>query len=138
MTTVIVWDFDDANRRRVVRTLVSTGSPWESKVGYSRAVVVGDWIFISGTAGAGADVYAQTRDALTTIERVLEDNGFALADVVQSRLAVADFEHWEDAARAHGEVYSEIRPAFSLVHALPFVDPSILVEVEAVALRPQS
>jgi len=118
-----------------MRRLISTGSPWESKVGYSRAVVVGDMIFISGTAGEGEDVYAQTSDALSTIEAVLLENDFALADVVWSRLAVADFEHWEDAARAHGEVYGDIRPAFSLVHALPFVDETILVEVEAVAVR---
>lgn len=118
-----------------MRTLISTGSPWEPKVGYSRAVIVGNTIYISGTAGKGPDVYSQTKDALTTIEAVLTDNGFAMADVVQSRLAVADFEHWEDAARAHGEVYHAIRPAFSLVHALPFVEDSILVEVEAIAVR---
>lgn len=118
-----------------MRQLVSTGSPWEPKVGYSRAVVVDDTIYISGTAGKGPDVYAQTRDALSIIEKVLSDNGFSLSDVVQSRLVVADFEHWEDAARAHGEVYGKIRPAFSLVHALPFVDDSILVELEAVAVR---
>lgn len=118
-----------------MRKLVSTGSPWESKVGYSRAVIVGDMIFISGTAGDGDDVYAQTSHALATIEKVLTENDFAMADVVQSRLAVADFERWEDAARAHGEVYGDIRPAFSLVHALPFVDDAILVEVEAVAMR---
>ncbi|MFF5405847.1 RidA family protein [Streptomyces misionensis] len=118
-----------------MRQLISTGSPWETKVGYSRAVIVGDTIYISGTAGEGPDVYAQTRAALATIEKVLTGNGFALADVVQSRLAVADFEHWQDAARAHGEVYGQIRPAFSLVHALPFVEDSILVEVEAVAVR---
>jgi len=118
-----------------MRKLISTGSPWESKVGYSRAVIVNDTIYISGTAGKGPNAYTQTRDALGTVEKVLTDNGFTLADVVQSRLVVADFEHWEDAARAHGEVYGEIRPAFSLVHALPFVDDSILVEVEAVAIR---
>ncbi|KEZ02704.1 endoribonuclease L-PSP [Burkholderia sp. MSh2] len=114
---------------------ISTGSPWEPKVGYSRAVVVDNTIYISGTAGKGDDVYAQTRDALATIEQVLTGSGFSLADVVQSRLVVADFDHWEDAARAHGEIYGEIRPAFSLVHALPFVDPGILVEVEAIAVR---
>lgn len=118
-----------------MRTLISTGSPWEPKVGYSRAVIVNDTIFISGTAGKGSDVYAQTRDALATIETVLTENGFALADVVQSRLVVADFEHWQDAARAHGEIYNAIRPAFSLVHALPFVEDAILVEVEAIAVR---
>ncbi len=118
-----------------MRQRISTGSPWEPRVGYSRAVVVDDTIYISGTAGKGADVYAQTRDALATIEKVLTDSGFSLSDVVQSRLVVADFDHWEDAARAHGEIYGEIRPAFSLVHALPFVDPEILVEVEAIAVR---
>jgi enamine deaminase RidA (YjgF/YER057c/UK114 family) len=118
-----------------MRKLISTGSPWEPKVGYSRAVVSGKTVYISGTAGEGPNVYAQTRDALATIERVLVENGFALSDVVYSRLVVADFEQWEDAARAHGEVYGEIRPAFSLVHALPFVEDTILVEVEAVAVQ---
>ena len=118
-----------------MRKLITTGSPWESKVGYSRAVLVNDTLYISGTAGKGPDVYAQTRDALATLERVLVDNGFALSDVVQSRLSVADFEHWQDAARAHGEVYGHVRPAFSLIHALPFVEESILVEVEAVAVK---
>ncbi|WP_193103135.1 RidA family protein [Burkholderia sp. Z1] len=118
-----------------MRQKISTGSPWEPKVGYSRAVVVDNTIYISGTAGKGDDVYAQTRDALATIEKVLADSGFSLSDVVQSRLVVADFDNWEAAARAHGEVYGDIRPAFSLVHALPFVDPEILVEVEAIAVR---
>lgn len=118
-----------------MRKLITTGSPWEVRVGYSRAVVVDDTIYISGTSGQGPDAYAQTRDALAVIERVLAGNGFALSDVVHSRLSVADFEHWEDAARAHGEVYGEVRPAFALVHALPFIDDGILVEVEAVAVR---
>lgn len=102
-----------------MRQLISTGSRWETEVGYSRAVVVGDTIYISGTAGDGPDAYAQTRAALATIEGVLIDNGFTLSDVVQSRLVVADFEHWRDAARAHGEVYADIRPAFSLA-----IDPA--------------
>ncbi len=118
-----------------MRTLISSGSPWEEKVGYSRAVIVNDTIYISGTAGEGADVYAQTRDAIAKVEKVLVENGFALADIVQSRLSVADFEHWQDAARAHGEVFGTIRPAFSLVHALPFVENTILVEIEAIAVR---
>lgn len=118
-----------------MRTTISTGSPWEPKVGYSRAVVVDDTIFVSGTAGEGDNAYDQTRAALATLETVLIENGFALTDVAQSRLVVADWEHWEDAARAHGEVFGEIRPAFSLVHALPFVDESIRVEIEAIAVR---
>jgi enamine deaminase RidA (YjgF/YER057c/UK114 family) len=118
-----------------MRELISTGSPWEAKVGYSRAVVVDDTIYISGTSGHGPDAYAQAKEALAVVERVLAGNGFTLADVVHSRLSVADFDHWEDAARAHGEVYGEVRPAFALVHALPFVDDGILVEVEAIAVR---
>jgi enamine deaminase RidA (YjgF/YER057c/UK114 family) len=118
-----------------MRSAISTDSPWETKVGYSRAVVVDDTIYISGTSGQGSHVYDQTRDALAVIARVLTDNGFAMADVVHSRLSVADFEHWEEAARAHGEVYGDVRPAFALVHAMPFVDANILVEVEAVAVR---
>lgn len=118
-----------------MRKLVSTDSPWETEIGYSRAVIVDDAIYISGTSGQGPDVYTQTKDALATIEHVLTSNGFALANVVYSRLSVADFAHWQDAARAHGEVYGTVRPAFALVHALPFVDASILVEVEAVAVH---
>lgn len=118
-----------------MRELISTGSSWEAQIGYSCAVIVDDTIYISGTSGRGADVYTQTRDALATIERVLIDNGFALTEAVHSRLSVADFVHWQDAARAHGETYAEVRPAFALVHALPFVDDEILIEVEAIARR---
>lgn len=118
-----------------MRKLISSGSPWEAKVGYSRAMVVDGTIYISGTSGNGPDVYAQTKDALAVIEHVLTSNGFALADVVHSRLSVADFDHWEDAARAHGEVYGKVRPAFALVHVLPFVDDGILVEAEAIAVH---
>ena len=81
------------------------------------------------------DIAEQSGLSQATIDRVLADSGFSLSDVVQSRLVVADFDNWEAAARAHGEIYGDIRPAFSLVHALPFVDPDILVEVEAIAVR---
>lgn len=118
-----------------MRELISSGSPWEPKIGYSRAVVVGDTIYVSGTAGEGPDAYAQTVSAVAIIEGVLRGAGFALADVVQSRLVVADWDHWEDAARAHGETFGEIRPAFSIVHALPFVDEAIRVELEVTAVR---
>jgi enamine deaminase RidA (YjgF/YER057c/UK114 family) len=118
-----------------MRELITSGSSWEPKIGYSRAVVVGDTIYVSGTAGEGPDAYAQTVSALAIIEGVLEGAGFALTDVVQSRLVVADWDHWEDAARAHGEAFAEIRPAFSIVHALPFVDESIRVELEVTAVR---
>jgi enamine deaminase RidA (YjgF/YER057c/UK114 family) len=118
-----------------VHQRISGGSAWESQIGYCRAVVAGDTVYISSTAGRGPDIYIQTRSALRKIETVLEENGFSLSDVVQTRLVVADFDHWEQAARAHSELMGNTRPAFSLVHALPFVDESILVEVEAVAVR---
>jgi enamine deaminase RidA (YjgF/YER057c/UK114 family) len=125
------------------RTLFSSGSPWEAKVGYSRAVQVGNLLFVSPTAATGPDgnvvahtVYEQTVHILATLGRVLAEAGFSFDDVVQSRVAVSDFENWSGAAQAHGEVFATVRPAFTLVHALPFVDPEILVEVELVAMRP--
>lgn len=72
-----------------MRKLISTGSPWEARVGYSRAVVVDDTIYISGTSGQGPDAYAQTRAALAVTEHVLASNGFTLSDVAHSRLSVA-------------------------------------------------
>ena len=126
----------------MARTLITSGSPWESKIGYSRAVVVGDTIYISASAATGPDgkvvspdLYEQTKYAIGMLAGILEENGFSLEDVVQSKLFVSDFANWAEAARAHGEAYSEIRPAFTLVNALPFLDPEILVEVELVAVR---
>jgi enamine deaminase RidA (YjgF/YER057c/UK114 family) len=125
-----------------VRELITSGSPWEAKIGYSRAVVVGDTIYISASAATGPDgkvvspeLYAQTKHVLEMLSGILDDAGFSIADVVQSRLYVSDFENWSEATRAHGEVFGDIRPAFALVHALPFIDPEILVEVELTAVR---
>ncbi|NQX12254.1 RidA family protein [Microbacteriaceae bacterium VKM Ac-2855] len=127
-----------------MRTLITSGSPWESKMGYSRAVVVGDTIFISASAATGADgqvvspsLYEQTSHVIRALGTVLTDAGFSLTDVVQSRLSVADsaWADWQEAARAHGEAFGEIRPAFAINHVLPFVDPAILVELELVAIR---
>lgn len=126
----------------MARKLISSGSPWEGKLGYSRAVVVDNTIYISATAATGPDgsvvspdLYEQTAHALAALGRILEENGFSLADVVQSKLYVSDFDNWDDATRAHGEVFGEIRPAFTLVHALPFIDPAIKVEAELIAVR---
>jgi enamine deaminase RidA (YjgF/YER057c/UK114 family) len=125
-----------------MRELITSGSPWEAKIGYSRAVVVGDTIYISASAATGPDgkvvsseLYAQTKHVLEMLSGILDDAGFSIADVVQSRLYVSDFENWSEATRAHGEVFGDIRPAFALVHALPFIDPEILVEVELTAVR---
>lgn len=124
-----------------MRTLFSSGSDWEHKMGYSRAVRVGDSLYISATSAAAADgsvtgdLYEQTRFALEKLGAVLEEAGFSYADVVQSKVYVTDISQWELAARAHGEVFGEIRPALSLLHVLPFLDPAMLVEVELVATK---
>jgi len=125
-----------------MQKLISSGSPWESKIGYSRAVVVNNMIFVSASAATGddgkvvsPDLYTQTRFVLDKLAGVLEDAGFSMAEVVSSRLSVSDFDNWSEATRAHGEVFAEVRPAFAIVHALPFIDPEILVEVELVAVH---
>jgi enamine deaminase RidA (YjgF/YER057c/UK114 family) len=122
-------------------TLYSSGSAWEHKMGYSRAVQVGDTLYISATSAAAADgsvtgdLYEQTRFALEKLGSVLAEAGFAYADVVQSKLYITDIAAWEAAGRAHGEVFAEIRPALTLLHVLPFLDPAMLVEVELVARK---
>jgi enamine deaminase RidA (YjgF/YER057c/UK114 family) len=122
-------------------TLYSSGSSWEHTLGYSRAVQVGDTLYISATSAAAADgsvsgdLYEQTRYALEKLGAVLAEAGFAYEHVVQSKLYITDISKWEEAGRAHGEVFGEIRPALSLLHVLPFLDPAMLVEVELVAQK---
>ena len=110
-------------------------------MGYSRAVQVGDSLYISATSAAAADgsvsgdLYEQTRFALEKLGPVLAEAGFHYEDVVQSKVYVTDIAAWELAAKAHGEIFGDIRPALSLLHVLPFLDPAMLVEVELVAHR---
>jgi len=124
-----------------MRELFSSGSEWEHKMGYSRAVKVGETLYISATSAAAADgsttgdLYEQTRFALEKLGAVLEEAGFSYPDVVQSKVYVTDISQWELAGRAHGEVFGEVRPALSLLHVLPFLDPTMLVEVELVATK---
>jgi enamine deaminase RidA (YjgF/YER057c/UK114 family) len=126
-----------------MRKTFGTGSVWEQKLGYSRAVQVDNTLYISATSASGengivgSDFYEQTQFILQKLETVLADAGFALADVVQSKLYLTDISKWEDAGRAHGEVFGEIRPTLSLVHVLPFLDPEMLVEIELVRRRAQ-
>ena len=127
-----------------MRTLYSSGSAWENKMGYSRAVQVGETLYISATSAAAADgsvtgdLYEQTRFALEKLGPVLAEAGFHYEDVVQSKLYVTNIADWEQAGKAHGEIFGDIRPALSLLHVLPFLDPAMLVEVELVAVRPSS
>lgn len=124
-----------------MRTLFSSGSSWENTLGYSRAVLAGDTLYISATSAAGpdgsvtGDLYEQTRFALEKLGAVLAEAGFGYEHVVQSKLYVTDISQWQEAGRAHGEVFGSIRPALSLLHVLPFLDPAMLVEVEIVATK---
>jgi enamine deaminase RidA (YjgF/YER057c/UK114 family) len=124
-----------------MRKTFGTGSMWEQTLGYSRAVQVDNTLYISATAASGDngivgdDFYTQTRYILEKLRAVLNEAGFEYGDVVQSRLYLTDISKWEDAGRAHGEVFGEIRPTLSLVHVLPFLDPNMLVEIELVAQK---
>ena len=125
------------------RRLISSAGPWEASVGYSRAVVVGDWCFVSGTTDAGADgrsrhpgdAAAQSRAAWATIEKALEEAGFTLHDVVRTRIFVVSRDDIDAVLRVHGELFGEIRPAATIVIVSGLIDESLLVEIEADAIR---
>jgi enamine deaminase RidA (YjgF/YER057c/UK114 family) len=115
------------------RTLVSSGSEFESAVGYSRAVRVGPHVAVAGTTGAGAadDIAAQTRDALRRIEIALHEAGAALADVVRTRIYVTDISRWREVGDVHAQVFGEIRPVATMVEVSALIAPELLVEIEA-------
>jgi enamine deaminase RidA (YjgF/YER057c/UK114 family) len=126
-----------------VRTNIYSRSPLEPLRGYSRAVQVGDSLFISGTTAmnskgdvtAPGDAYEQTKAILATIKTVLTSRGFSLQDVVRTRLFVTNISKWEDYARAHREFFETIRPASSMVQVVKLVDPRLVVELEVDAIR---
>lgn len=125
----------------MARHNVSTGGPWESKVGYSRAVRVGQSISVSGSTamtpsgivGKG-DPYAQTIQTFKTIEAALKQAGASLSDVVRTRIYMTDIEQWQEVGRAHGEIFGAIRPATTMVEVKRLIDPDMLLEIEADAI----
>jgi enamine deaminase RidA (YjgF/YER057c/UK114 family) len=122
------------------RKNISSGSPWEDVVGYSRAVRIGNLIEVAGTTsmdgntlvGAGS-VYEQTRFILQKIEKALNTAGAGMQDVVRTRIFLTDISKWEEAGRAHGEVFQNIKPASTMVEVSALIDQQLLVEIEATA-----
>ena len=122
------------------RRNISSGSKWEPLLGYSRAVVAGNTVYVSGTVGAAADgsipegAYAQTVRALEIIRDALAQAGADMTNVVRTRLFLADMGDFDAVAKAHGEVFGDIRPATTIVEVAKLVDAAFLVEVEALAV----
>ena len=122
------------------RVLISSNAPWESIVGYSRAVRVGPHVYVAGTTGIDeggsvvGDARAQTLRALEIIEKALAQAGARLSDVVRTRMFVTDIGQWDAIGRAHGEVFGKIRPASTVVEVKALIGPGMLVEIEADAI----
>lgn len=124
-----------------MRKNISSGSPWEDTVGYSRAVKIGNIIEVAGTTamegetlvGKG-DVYAQTVFIFKKIEKALIEAGATLADVVRTRMFITDISKWEDAGRAHGEFFKKIKPVTTMVEVSKLIDDDLLIEIEVTAI----
>jgi enamine deaminase RidA (YjgF/YER057c/UK114 family) len=124
------------------RLNISSGAKWEDIVGYSRAVRVGNFVEVAGTAAVdengqvvgGNDPYEQTLFILSKIEKALKQAGAALTDVVRTRIFVTDIGQWEKVGRAHGMYFKEIKPAATMVEVKALIGPELLVEIEATAV----
>ncbi|NCU03581.1 MAG: RidA family protein [Chitinophagaceae bacterium] len=123
------------------KQLISSGSPWEDVVGYSRAVRVGNVVEVAGTTAMDGDVlvgegsvYLQTQFIFKKIEKALAEAGATLQDVVRTRMFVTDISTWEEAGKAHGEVFATIKPASTMVEVSALIDERLLIEIEATAV----
>ena len=122
------------------RINVSSGTQWEDKIGYSRAVRIGKLVEVSGTAAidrerivAPGDPYQQTRFIIQKIEKALEDAGASLNDVIRTRIYVTNIKDWDAVGKAHGEFFKNIKPVTSMVEVKSLIDPNFVVEIEATA-----
>lgn len=123
--------------------LISSGGPWESVIGYSRATVAGPYVHVSGSTATvdgqlqhEGDAYGQTKVALEVIAAALAHTGHSVEDIVRTRIYLANADDMDAVGRAHGEVFGEIRPAATMLAGIQFINPAMLVEIEADSYRP--
>jgi len=122
---------------------ISSGGPWEQSIGYSRAVVAGPYIHVSGSTATmdgvlqhEGDAYGQTKVAFELIERALEEGGHSLSDIVRTRMYLAEAKDMDAVGRAHGELFGETRPASTMLAGISFINPAMLVEIEVDSYKP--